>query len=395
MAKLGEDVSEILEFVPARFQVVRHVRPKMSCRTCETIAQAPVAPAPIERGRPGPGLLTHVLVSKFADHLPLYRQSEIFARGGVELPRSTLADWVGRSAWLLDPLIEAIGRHVLAGDAIHADDTPVPVLDPGRGRTKTGRLWAYLRDERPWGSQAPPAVFFRYAPDRKGERPREHVHDFTGFLHADAYAGFERLYGAGEGSGPITEVACWAHVRRGFHDVFVATKAPLAAQALQGIAEFYAVEGQAHGLPPERRRTLRQEKAKPLVEAFYVWLTTTLPQLSARSELAKAIGYALNRWDALSRYLDDGRLAIDNNPVEREIRPVALGKKNYLFAGADSGGERAAAIYSIIATARLNDVEPEAYLRDVLARIAEHKITRIDELLPWAWAAERAQHKAA
>lgn len=309
--------------MPASFKVIRHVLPKMSCRTCETIAQAPVAPSPIERGRPGPGLLAHVLVSKFADHLPLYRQSEIFARGGVELPRSTLADWVGRSAWLLEPLVEAIGRHVLAGAAIHADDTPVPVLDPGRGRTKTGRLWAYLRDERSWGSPAPPAVIFRYTPDRKGERPREHLQGYAGFLHADAYAGFDKLYGEANAPGPITEVACWAHARRGFHDVVVATKAPLATEAIERIAKFYEIEAEAHGQPPDRRRALRQEKAKPLVDAFHAWLKATLPKLSAKSALAEAIGYALNHWTALTRYLDDGRLAIDNNPVERALRPVA------------------------------------------------------------------------
>lgn len=396
LCKLGEDVTEVLEIVPASFKVIRHVRPKMSCRTCEAIAQAPVAPTPIDRGRPGPGLLAHVLVGKFADHLPLYRQSEIYARSGLDLPRSTLADWVGRSAWLLEPLVEAIGRHVFAGPAIHTDDTPVPVLDPGRGRTRTGRLWTYVRDERPWGSTAPPAAFFRYTPDRKGERPQTHLQSFAGFLHADAYAGYDKLYTDANGVvGAITEVACWAHARRGFHDVFVATKAPLAEEALKRIAEFYAVEDEANGRPPERRRALRQEKAKPRVDAFHAWLTTTLPRLSAKSELAKAIAYALTRWTALTRYLDDGRLAIDNNPAERALRGIGLGRKNYLFAGADSGGERAAAIYSIIESCRLIDIDPEAYLRDVLARIADHKINRIEDLLPWNWAVARDQAAAA
>lgn len=396
LCKLGEDVTEILEFVPASFKVIRHVRPKMSCRSCEAIAQAPVAPVPIDRGRPGPGLLAHVLVSKFADHLPLYRQSEIYARSGVSLERSTLADWVGRAAWLLDPLVEAIGRHVFAGAAIHTDDTPVPVLDPGRGRTKTGRLWAYVRDERPWGSTAPLAAFLRYTPDRKGERPQAHLADFAGFLHADGYAGYDKLYtDANRAAGAITEIACWAHARRGFHDVFVATKAPLAEEALRRIAEFYAVESEANGKPAKQRSALRQEKTKPRIDAFHAWLTITLPKLSARSELAKAINYALTRWTALTRYLDDGRLGIDNNPAERAMRGVGLGRKNYLFAGADSGGERAAAIYSITESCKLNAIDPEAYLRDILARIGDHKINRIEELLPWHWAAARAQAIAA
>lgn len=378
MRKIGEDVTEQLDYVPASFRVIRHVRPRLSCRSCERIVQSPLPSMPIERGRPGAGLLAHVLVAKYADHLPLYRQSAIYAREGIDLARSTLADWVGRAATLLDPLVDALERHVMGGATLHADDTPVPVLAPGAGRTKTGRLWTYVRDERGHSGDAPPAVLFRYAPDRKGERPAQHLASFTGDLHADGYAGFDRLYGD-----RITEVACWAHVRRKFFDVHAATGSATAREALDHIGALYAVEDDVRGLPPNERRRERQARAGPALAALRHWLDATLPKLSRRSDLAVAIRYALTRWPALARYVDDGRLEIDNNAAERALRGIAVGRKNWLFTGSDQGGHRAATVYSLVETAKLNKVDPEAWLRDTIARIADHPQRRIDELLPW------------
>ena len=376
---LGEDVSEQLEFVPARFKVIRHVRPKLACSCCDCIVQAAAPSRPIERGLPGPGLLAHVLVGKFADHLPLYRQSVIYARDGVELPRSLLADWVGGCSDLLTPLVEAIGRHVVAADKLHADDTPLPVLAPGLGKTKTGRLWTYVRDDRPAGSQEPPAVWFAYTPDRKGIHPQEHLKGFAGILQADAYAGFGTVYESGE----VKEAACWAHARRKFYDLHVARASALTQEALERIGALYAIEAEIRGKPPDERRQVRQARAKPLLADLETWLRATLKTLSRKSDTAEAILYALNRWESFVRYVDDGRIEIDNSAAERALRGVALGRRNYLFAGADSGGERAAAMYTLIGTARLNGVEPEAYLRHALTHIAEHPINRIHELLPW------------
>ena len=383
LATLGEDVSEVLEYVPARFKVIRHVRPQLACAKCQTIVQSPAPSRPIARGLAGPGLLAHVIVSKYADHLPLYRQSAIFAREGIDLDRSTLADWVGGTSALLDPLIEAIARHVLAAGKLHGDDTPVPVLCPGRGTTKTGRLWTYVRDDRPAGSTDPPAVLFRYSPDRKGERPRQHLAAFCGVLQADAYAGFERLYGE-----RIQEAACWAHVRRKFYELHLAHASPIAEGALARIGELYAIETDLRGRPAEERAAQRQVRAGPLLAALHAWLHTSLASLSKKSELAVAIRYALSRWSALTRYRDDGRLEIDNNAAERALRGCALGRKNWLFAGADSGGERAAAMYTLLGTAQLNGLDPEAYLRHVLERLADHPINRIEDLLPWSVAAQ-------
>lgn len=385
---LGEDVSETLEYEPARFKVIRRVRPKLSCGCCDRIVQAPAASRAIERGLAGPGLLAHVLVAKYGDHLPLYRQAEIYAREGVELERSTLAGWVGGASRTLAPLVEAVRRHVLAASRIHGDDTPVPVLDPGRGKTKTGRLWTYVRDERPTGGEAPPAVRFAYSPDRKGERPQAHLAGFRGTLHADAYAGFNGVYE----SGKVREAACWAHVRRKFHDIEQAHASQIAAEALERIGELYGIEKEIRGSPADERRRERQARAKPLLEALRAWFYDTLVGLSKKSETAGAIRYALGRWPALVRYLDDGELEIDNNAAERALRAVALGRKNYLFAGSDSGGERAAAIYSLIGTAKLNGLDPEAYLRQVLERIADHPINRIAELLPWNVRLDAAEH---
>jgi transposase len=383
MHLLGEDVAELLEYIPDRFTVIRHIRPKLACSRCEKIVQAPAPSRPIARGIAGPGMLAHVLVSKYADHLPLYRQSQIYARAGLELDRSTLSDWVGGAHALLEPLIEALGRHALSGTHLHADDTPYPVLAPGTGKTKMARIWTYVRDERPWASTTPAAVLFRYTPDRKGQHPRVHLAGFTGALHADGYAGFDRLFE----SCRIHEIACWAHVRRKFFDLYEATQSPIAKEALDRIGALYAIEGEIRGKPPDERCAARQARAGPLLADLHTWLLATMRPLSKKSELAGAIRYALSRWEALCRYRDDGRAELDNNAAERALRTIALGRKNHLFAGADTGGERAAGIYSLIGTAKLNDIDPEAYLRYVLERIAEHPINRIDELLPWNIAA--------
>jgi transposase len=379
LREFGEDVSEVLEYVPESFKVIRHVRPKFSCGHCETVVEAPAPSRPIPRSYAGPGLLAHVLVAKYCDHTPLNRQSEISARDGVDLDRSTLAGWVGASAALLAPLVEAVRTHVLSATKLHADDTPVPVLAPGNGRTKTGRLWTYVRDGRPCADPVPPAVWFAFSPDRRGEHPQAHLKTFQGTLQADAYAGFHPLY---EGD-RIVEAACWAHTRRKFHDILAATESPTAVEAVRRIGELYAVEKQARGSPPEIRLQARQARARPIMEDLRRWLDRTLQDLSAKSDMAGAIRYALTRWTALTRYLDDGTIEIDNNAAERALRVVALGRKNYLFAGSNRGGERAAAIYSLLGTAKLNGTNPERYLRYVLTHIADHPINCIAELLPW------------
>lgn len=375
----GEDVSEQLERIPATFKVIRHVRPKFACARCERVVQAPAPSRPIDRGLAGPALLAHVLVSKYADHQPLYRQAEMYAREGVDLDRSTLAGWVGASSYLLAPLVDALRDHVLSARKIHADDTPVPVLAPGNGKTKTGRLWTYVRDERPAGEKTAPAVWFAYSEDRKGEHPKQHLKDFKGALQADAYAGFHHLYNGGV----ICEVACWAHTRRKFHEIHAIHPSPITTEAIDRIGALYGIEEEIRGKPVDLRREVRRTRARPLIDNLRSWMEGALRSLSKKSETAGAIRYALSHWRALTRYLDDGLLEIDNNSAERALRCVALGRKNYLFAGSNSGGERAAALYSLIGSTKLNGLDPELYLRTVLARITDHPVNRIAELLPW------------
>src|SRR5580693_3919823 len=346
---LGEDVSEVLEYVPARFKVIRTVRPKLSCACCSRIVQEPAPHRPIDRGLAGPGLLAHVLVAKYADHLPLYRQSEIYAREGVEIDRSTLADWVGGASRTLQPLVDALKKYVLSAEKLHGDDVPVPVLEPGNGKTKTGRLWTYVRDNRPAGSQEPAAVWFAYSPDRKGEHPAGHLEKYAGVLQADGYAGFNKLYEKGR----ILEEACWAQVRRKFHDLYRAHRSPIAKEALERIGQLYAIEQEIRGRSPAERKEVRQARSRALLEALHILWKAALAKLSQKSDVAMAIRYALDRWSALLRYCEDGRVEMDNNAAERALRAVALGRKNYLFAGSDAGGERAAAIYSLLGSAKL------------------------------------------
>ena len=395
LRKVGETVTEVLRYVPGHFEVDRHVRPACSCRKCETMVQAPMPELPIPRGMVDASVLAHILVAKFCDHIPLYRQAEIDARSGVDIDRSQRAEWLGHVAWLLRPLVEAVASHVMAGRVIHADDTPVDVLAPGTGKTKTGRLWVYLRDERPHAGTAPPAVLYRYTPDRKGEHCRTELANFTGWLHADGYSGFGRLYEIGglkasdaalmHGPPRVAEVGCWSHVRRGFWDEWASHKSAIAKEALDRIGALFDIERPIAGQPPDIRRAVRQRAARPRIDELAVWFDAQLQKIPGKSDLAGAIRYARSRWHALTRYLDDGRLEISNNAAENQIRPAALGRKNWLFFGADAGGERAAAFYTLVRTARLNGVEPEAWLTDVIARIGSHPINRLAELLPWNW----------
>jgi transposase len=391
LRQFGEDVSEQLERIPATYKVIRHVRPKFACGDCDRVVEAPAPARPIARGLAAPDLLAHVLVSKFADHQPLYRQSEIFAREGIDLDRSTLAGWVGAASELVAPLVDEIRKYVMAASKIHADDTPVPVLAPGNGKTRTGRLWTYVRDDRPAALSTAPAVWFAYSEDRRGEHPRQHLKDFTGALQADAYSGLHHLYGDGR----IYEVGCWAHARRKFYDIHVRHQSSTTTEALRRIGELYAIEEEVRGKPPDLRCSTRQARARPMLDDLRRWMEKMLRSLSAKSDTAAAIRYALSHWRALTRYVDDGLLEIDNSAAERALRAVAIGRKNYLFFGSDSGGERAASFYSLIGTAKLNGLDPAFYLRTVLARIAEHPINRIADLLPWNLPATLQSAKAA
>jgi transposase len=393
MHKIGEDVAERLDVVPAQFRVLVVRRPKYACRNCpRTVVQAPAPPRLIEGGLPTEALIAHAIVAKYADHVPLYRQAQIYARQGIELDRSTLADWVGRGAWWLRPLHEKLLDELRAAPKLFADETTAPVLDPGRGRTKTGQLWAYARDDRPWRGPDPPAVAYVYAPDRKAERPVTHLRGFRGILQVDGYAGYRALADAGQ----VELAFCWSHARRRFYEIAAAGAAPIAAEALRRIAELYAVEAEVRGRSADARRAIRQQRTKPLVDGLKTWLDDQLAAVSQKSAIAEAIRYALARWPGLTRFLDDGRIEIDSNVVERAIRPLALNRKNALFAGSDGGGEHWAILASLIETCKLNAVDPQTYLADILARlVARHPITRIDELLPWRWAAARQTQRAA
>jgi transposase len=391
LRRIGEDVSETLDYVPGRFKVIRHIREKLSCRACDTVVAAPAPDHAIARGRAGAGLLAHIVVSKYDDHLPLYRQAEIFAREGVSLETSTLSGWVGATTAALQPLIDVLAAEVMASDTLHVDDTPVPVLAPGTGKTKTGRLWTYVCDERSFAGKRPPAALFHYSPDRKGQHPRDHLREFRGVIHADGYAGFNELFAGNR----IAEAACWAHVRRKFFDVHAATGSPIAKEALDRIGQLYRVEEAINGTTPEHRRRERQQQSRPVAEALRSWGEEILRKLSRKSELAAAFRYMRARWAALVRCFDDGRLALDNNPAERALRCVAIGRKNYLFAGSDAGGRRAAAMYSLIETAKLNRLNPQLYIADLLARIADHPARHIADLLPWNWKPTDAARDAA
>jgi transposase len=386
--KLGVDVAETLECEPRRWKVVEHVREKVSCRSCEAVSQPPAPSHPIARGRAGPNLLALVLAAKYGQHLPLTRQSAIYAREGVEIDVSTLADWVGSSAAGLMPLVREVRSHVFAAERLHGDDTTVPVL--AKGRTKIGRVWGYVRDDRPFGGPDPPAVAFFYSPDRTGEHPERHLASFTGVLQADAYAGFNRLYEPKREPGPILAAACWAHGRRKLFEIAAVSKAPIAAEAVRRIDELFTIEREINGKPAEERLAARKERAAPLLTELEAWLHARHEQVSRKSEVGKAIAYVLNHWKALTHFLGDGRICLSNNAVERALRGVAIGRRNWTFAGSDRGGERAAAIYTLIETCKLNGVDPQAWLADVLARLPDHPAKRVGDLLPWTWKATRA-----
>jgi len=393
LRKIGEDVTETLELIPRQWKVIQHVREKFSCRACETITQPPAPSHPIARGRAGPKLLAHVLFAKYGLHLPLNRQSDAYAREGIDLDVSTLADWVGAAAATLMPLTEAIRAHVFAAERVHADDTTVPVL--AKDKTRTGRLWTYVRDDRPFGGHDPPAAVFFYSRDRGGEHPEQHLASYAGLMQADAYAGFNGLYEANRKPGPIVEAACWAHGRRKFFDLARLNKAPIAVEAVARIDVLFAIEREINGLSPEVRVRVRQERSRPLVSELHTWLREQRAKVSRHNDTGKAIDYILKRWEAFTRFLDDGHLCLSNNAAERELRAVAVGRKNWTFAGSDEGGRRAAAIYTLIATAKLNDIDPQAWLADVLARLPDHPAKHLHELLPWNWRPQNATAQAA
>lgn len=378
LTHIGDDVSEMLDVVPASYRVIRIVRPKFSCKHCDTLVQGAAPERVIKKGLASAALLTQVIVDKYLDHQPLYRQSERMEREGIDIERSTLADWVGQTGALLTPLADAIGRHVKAAQHIYADDTTAPTLSPGKGRTQTGRYWTYVRDGRSWADTTAPAVWLQYSEDRKGLHPTAHLKGYQGSLQADAYAGYNELY-----QQKIQQHGCWAHVRRKFYDITQSGPSPLADEAITIIQSLYVIEKQARGQPPNERQHIRATQAKPILERFHTWLQATLRTLSKGSPLSKAIHYALKQWDALVAYVDNGYAELDNNSAERSLRPIALGRKNYLFAGSVAGGQRAAVLYSILSTAKLNGINPNDYLTAVLKRIGNHPINRIDELLPW------------
>jgi transposase len=387
LRKLGEDVSKTLECDPRRWKIVEHVREKFTCRDCDAITEPPAPSRPIPRGLAGPSLLAMVLSAKFLLHLPLNRQSMAYAREGVDIDVSTLADWVGACVVALDPIVEAIRAHVLAGERIHADDTTVPVL--AKQKTKTGRIWIYLRDDRPFGGADPPAPFFEYSRTRHGEYPREHLFGWAGVMQADAFAGFNELYDGARKPRPIVEASCWAHARRKFFELAKLTKAPIALEAVRRIDELFEIEREINGKTPDERKAVRQERSKPLVEALGIWLHEQRARVSAKSDIGKAINYSLNRWAAFTRFVENGRICLSNKAAERGLRGVAVGRRNWTLAGSDEGARTAAHIFSLIETCKLNDVDPQAWLAHVLAKLPDHPAKQIAELLPWNWKASQ------
>ena len=392
LRKLGEDVTETLERVPARWKVVETVREKMTCRACEAITQAPAPSHPIARGRAGPQLLAEILSGKYGAHLPLNRQSEIFAREGVEIDVSSMADWVGACAATLMAIRDAIEQHAHAAERLHVDDTTVPVL--AKGQCRTGCLWAHVRDDRPFGGGGAPAAVFYYSPTREAEHPERQLAAYSGIVQADAYSGFNGLFVAGRRPGPIIEAACWAHSRRKYFELARLRKMPIAIEAVTRIDALFAIEREINGLSPAQRLAVRRERSRPLLEAFEDWLRGERKKLSSKGPLAQAIDYTFNHWQAFTRFLDDGRICLSNNAAERALRGIAVGRRNWTFCGSDSGGHRAAVMYTLIETAKLSDVDPKAWLADVLARIADHPASRLADLLPWNWKAAREPEQA-
>ena len=389
---VGEDVSELLDMIAAQMKVIQIARIKKSCRRCEKMVQEPAPSRPIPGSMAGPHLLAHILVSKFDDHLPLYRQHEIFARMGADIPESTLVGWCGRAMKTLQPLVERIEADVMGSDLLHADDTPIRVLDrslrdKGLGKgVKKGRIWAYVRDQRPWAGSAPPGAIYYFAPDWKEDHVLRHLSEGGGILQADGYKGYAKLYAPEpDGTTRFREAACWAHLRRDFHDVWASTKSEIAREALDRIGAIYDIERDIAGQSGDVRLAARQRLSRPKVEAFFAWSQQQLLRIPGKGALAKAFRYGLSRQTPFCLFLEDGRVAIDNNPAERALRPIGIGRKNWLFAGADAGAETLARAMTIIETAKLNRLDPQAYLADILDRIHDHKINRLDELLPWNW----------
>jgi transposase len=407
LRKLGETVTETLESIPRQWKVIQHVREKFTCRDCEKISQAPAPFHVIARGWAGPSLLAMILFEKFGQHQPLNRQAERYAKEAVPLSLSTLADQVGAGCAVLEPILRRIEAHVFASERLHGDDTIVPVL--AKGKTDTGRCWVYMRDDLPFGGPAPPAAMFYYSRDRAGEHPQAHLANYAGIFQADAYGGYNKLYEPARKPGPILEAACWVHARRPFFvmaDVAEnarrkaqgktsAAISPLALEAVRRIDALFEIERSINGRSAEQRRAIRQELSAPLVVNLESWMREQRAKLSRSNDVAKAMEYMLKRWPAFTRFLDDGRICLSNNAAERALRGIALGRKSWLFAGSDRGGQRAAAMYSIIVTAKMNDVDPQAWLTDVLTRIAEHPVHRLDELLPWNWRPLQARARQA
>lgn len=389
---LGQDSDEMLDALPVQWRVIRTIRPKYSCRLCEKIVQAPVPVKAIARGKATFGTLAHVIVSKFDHHLPLYRQAEMMAAQGIDIDRSTLAGWAGQAAHLLDPIVTRIREEGRKAPKIHTDDTPVPMLVPGKGKTAQARLWTYVVDDRASGSSAPALVWYRFTPDRSGIHPQTELKDFTGLLQADGYAGYDKLYAGNR----IRQIACWAHFRRKIFENHQTSPTSLTADLLARIAGLYLVEDDVRCQPPDLRRQHRQERTKPQIDALRSVIDDALRRLSPKSNMAKALVYGRKRWDALTRFLDEGSAEIDNNIAERSLRSIAVGRKNWLFAGSKAGGERAAAIYSVIETCKLNGIEPQAYIADVIEKIAaDWPASRWDELMPWNWASDDTKARQA